>query len=47
MSGFAIGRQIRKNAKGFELWEPKPVYNAILEIEKSDIEAQNILFWKV
>jgi len=39
MGGFAIGSQIRKNAKGFELREPHPEYKAFFEVEKNDIEA--------
>jgi putative transposase len=42
MGGFAIGRQIRKSAKGFELREAQPVYNAFFEAEKNDIEAENL-----
>lgn len=47
MGGFAIGRKIRKNATGFELREPQPVYNAFLEVKKNDIEAKNFWFWNV
>jgi hypothetical protein len=47
MGGFAIGRQIRKNAEGFELREPQPVYNALLEVEKNDIEGKNLYFWDI
>jgi REP-associated tyrosine transposase len=47
MGGFAIGRQIRKNAEGFELREPQPAYNGFLEVEKNDIEGKNLYFWNV
>jgi hypothetical protein len=47
MGGFAIGRQIRKNAKSFELQEPQPVYNAFFKVEKNDIETENLWFWNL
>ena len=47
MGGLAIGRKIRKNAIGFELREPQPVYNAFLGVKKNDIEAENLWFWNV
>jgi putative transposase len=47
MGGFAIGRQIRKNAIGFELREPQPDYNAFLWVKKNDIEAENLWCWSV
>ena len=45
--GLVIGRQIRKNAKGFEFREPQPVYNAFLRSKKDDIEDENLWFWNV
>lgn len=45
MGGFAVGRQIRENAEGFELREPRVAYNAFLEDEKSDIAVNNQRYW--
>jgi hypothetical protein len=42
MTGFAIGRIIRKNAIGFELRESQPAYNGFLEAKKGDIKAENL-----
>ena len=37
--GNAIGRKIRELSKGFELREPKPVYNALYGVKNDDIDA--------
>ena len=47
MGGFAIGRQIRQNADGFELREPPPSCNDVFEVEKHDIDGENLWYWNV
>ena len=47
MGGFAIGRQIRKGVQGFELREPQSIYNSFFEVEKKDIEGENLRFWSI
>jgi hypothetical protein len=44
MGGFAIGRQIRKNAKSFELQEPQPVYNAFLRSKRTILKLKTYGF---
>ena len=45
MGGYAIGRQIRNNAEGYELLEPQPAYNGFFEVEKNDIDGENLWYW--
>ena len=45
MGSFAVGRQIRKHAAGFELREDQSPYIAFFDAEKHDIEGENVLFW--
>lgn len=47
MGGFAIGRQIRKGVQRFELREPQSIYNSFFEVEKKDIEGENLRFWSI
>lgn len=45
MGGFAIGRQIFQNAECFELRESESSYNALFDVEKHDIEGENLWYW--
>ena len=47
MGSFAVGRQVRKNKEGFELRETQPPYNALFDVEKKDIEGENLWYWNV
>jgi putative transposase len=49
MGSFAIGRQVWKNEEGFELRETQSpyTYNAFFDVEKKDIEGENLWFWNV
>jgi hypothetical protein len=46
MGAMAIGRQVQKNADGFELREPESPYNAVFSAKKNDIGRNNLWFWK-
>ncbi len=46
MRSFAIGRRVRKNVEGFDLRERQSPYIAFFDTEKSDMEGENLLFWK-
>jgi hypothetical protein len=44
---FHRGRQIRKNGKNFELRETRSPDNAVFDVEKNDIDGENLWFWNV
>ena len=46
MLSFAIGRRVRGKVEGFELRRAQSPYKAFFDIEKSDMEGENLLFWK-
>jgi len=45
MGGFAIGRKIRQNVEDYELREDQPAYNTVFDVEKNDIEGENLWYW--
>ncbi|MFO7559037.1 MAG: transposase [Desulfobacterales bacterium] len=45
MRSLAIGRNVREKIEGFELRESQPPYKAFFDIEKNDIEGENLHFW--
>jgi putative transposase len=45
MGGFAIGRKIRQNVEDYELREDQPAYNTVFDVEKNDIEGENLRYW--
>jgi len=45
MRSIAIGRRVRKKAKGFELRESQSPYKGFFDSQKSDIEGKNLWFW--
>lgn len=45
MGGFGIGRKIRQNVEDYEHREDQPPYNTFFDVEKNDIEGENIWYW--
>jgi len=45
MGGFGIGRKLRQNVEDYELREDQSAYNTVFDVEKNDIEGENLWYW--